>query len=209
MNAWIEVEGTASARAYLESVLAAGLGLSTWLRDRYRVERGALTVLVPAGICLPADVNFRESLAAFMAKGTRPPLRSDAKHAVAQHITSTLVGGSGAFLVVEDPYALPGDPALARHGSGAVPHDGRIYHVLFGQHCELPELESRLRMIPSWPVGIAAVCRIAGSAAVVDTASGLLARLLGEEGGSALAVLISAFDDEGHLLWRPESERGR
>jgi len=209
VNAWIEVEEPASARAYLESVLAAGLGLSTWLRERYRVERGALDVLVPEGMRLPPEVNFRESLAAFMGKGTRPPLRSEAKHAVALHILSTLAVGNGAFLVVEDPYALPGDPVLARYGSSAVAHDGHIYHVLFGQRCELPELESQLRMIPSWPVGIAAVCRIAGRAAVVDTASGLLARLLSEEGGSALAVLITAFDDEGHLLWRPESERGR
>lgn len=64
-------------------------------------------------------------------------------------------------------------------------------------------------MIPSWPVGIAAVCRITGSAAAVDTESELLVRLLGNEGGVALAVLATAFDDEGHLLWRPESEPSR
>lgn len=208
MNAWVEIEGPVSARAYLRSVLAAGLGLSAWLRERYRVEQGALHVLVPEGMRLPEEVDFRESLAPFaMGMGARPPLRSEAKHAIAQ-VVSTLVANSGAFLVVEDPYALPGDLALARYSSGVVAYDGRIYHVLAGQHAELPELESRLRMIPSWPVGIAAVCRITGSAAAVATASDLLVRLLGNEGGLALTVLITAFDDEGHLLWRPESERG-
>lgn len=81
MNAWVEIEGPASARAYLRSVLAAGLGLSAWLCERYRVEHGALHVLVPEGMRLPEEVNFRESLAPYaMGTGTRPPLRSEAKH---------------------------------------------------------------------------------------------------------------------------------
>ncbi len=109
---------------------------------------------------------------------------------------------TGAVCLIENPLAREGDPWLNRAKSRLAIHDGEVYHFLTSADRDINKITQALRESHHPPVSWGAIGRVPGDCPTKAGQAAITSEELARFAETVRCVFISAYDDEGYVVWR-------
>ncbi len=109
---------------------------------------------------------------------------------------------AGRLCLIENPLASVGDPWLDRAKSRLAVHDGEVYHFLTSAERDISKIAQALRESHHPPVSWGAIGRDPRDCPTKTGRTAITSDELARFAETVRCVFVSAYDDEGYIVWR-------